>query len=181
MADSLIGDAMGVAFDLLMKAVLDVAMRIASFSALGAPDFVVGYDVQLRELKAMLLKDGVPIVVLSTPGGSGKTTLAKLLCNDDEIKVSHQKQHVGALLKSSEELSQTYEKTRQQGYKGYRSRSPCSGQGPTKPNACRSLDEGLMPKSSCSRPTEIRKEEAEILKDEEATTSVDLTNIFVKD
>ncbi|CAI9771606.1 unnamed protein product [Fraxinus pennsylvanica] len=52
----------------------------------GVPDFVVGLDVQLQELKAMLLKDGVPIVVLSAPGGCGKTTLSKLLCNDDEIK-----------------------------------------------------------------------------------------------
>ncbi|CAI9775600.1 unnamed protein product [Fraxinus pennsylvanica] len=52
----------------------------------GVTGFVVGLDVQLQELKAMLLKDGVPIVVLSAPGGCGKTTLAKLLCNDDEIK-----------------------------------------------------------------------------------------------
>ncbi|XP_022865570.1 probable disease resistance protein At5g66900 [Olea europaea var. sylvestris] len=52
----------------------------------GVPDFVVGLDAQLQELKGMLLKDGVPIVVLSAPGGCGKTTLAKLLCNDDEIK-----------------------------------------------------------------------------------------------
>ncbi|KAL2489744.1 putative disease resistance protein [Forsythia ovata] len=52
----------------------------------GVPDFVVGLDTQLQELKAMLLKDGVPLLVLSAPGGCGKTTLAKLLCNDDEIK-----------------------------------------------------------------------------------------------
>ncbi|CAA3018058.1 probable disease resistance At5g66900 [Olea europaea subsp. europaea] len=52
----------------------------------GVPDFVVGLDAQLQELKGMLLKDGVPIVVLSAPGGCGKTTMAKLLCNDDEIK-----------------------------------------------------------------------------------------------
>lgn len=50
------------------------------------PDFVVGLDVQLQELKSMLLRDGVQIVVLSAPGGCGKTTLAKLLCNDDGIK-----------------------------------------------------------------------------------------------
>ncbi|CAI9775604.1 unnamed protein product [Fraxinus pennsylvanica] len=52
----------------------------------GVPDFVVGLDVQLQELKEMLLKDGVPIVVLSGPDGCGKTALAKLLCNDDIIK-----------------------------------------------------------------------------------------------
>ncbi|CAA2963287.1 probable disease resistance At5g66900 [Olea europaea subsp. europaea] len=52
----------------------------------GVPDFVVGLDVQLQELKAMLLRDVGQIVVLSAPEGYGKTTLAKLLCNDDEIK-----------------------------------------------------------------------------------------------
>ncbi|CAA2974893.1 probable disease resistance At5g66900 [Olea europaea subsp. europaea] len=52
------------------------------------PDFVVGLDVLLQEMKAMLLKDEVPIVVLSAPDGYGKTTLAKLLCNDDEIRDS---------------------------------------------------------------------------------------------
>ncbi|CAA3001257.1 Probable disease resistance protein At5g66900 [Olea europaea subsp. europaea] len=30
----------------------------------GVPDFVVGLDAQLQELKGMLLKDGVPILVL---------------------------------------------------------------------------------------------------------------------
>ncbi|CAA2963284.1 probable disease resistance At5g66900 [Olea europaea subsp. europaea] len=46
----------------------------------GVPEvraFVVGLDAQLQELKGMLLKDGVPIVVLSAPGGCGKTTLGQ--------------------------------------------------------------------------------------------------------
>uniref|UniRef100_A0A5B7C9B9 RPW8 domain-containing protein n=1 Tax=Davidia involucrata TaxID=16924 RepID=A0A5B7C9B9_DAVIN len=52
----------------------------------GVSDLIVGLDVPLKELKLQLLKDGVSVVVLSAPGGCGKTTLAKLLCHDNEIK-----------------------------------------------------------------------------------------------
>lgn len=52
----------------------------------GLLDFVVGLDGPLRDLKAMLLKDAKPMVVLSAPGGCGKTTLAKMLCRDPEIE-----------------------------------------------------------------------------------------------
>ncbi|CAK9185435.1 unnamed protein product [Ilex paraguariensis] len=52
----------------------------------GVPHFIVGLDVPLQELKVMLLKDEVSVVVLSAPGGCGKTTLAKMLGRDDEIK-----------------------------------------------------------------------------------------------
>ncbi|CAK9166436.1 unnamed protein product [Ilex paraguariensis] len=50
------------------------------------PAFIVGFDVPLQELKMMLRKDGVSVLVLSAPGGCGKTTLAKMLCRDNEIK-----------------------------------------------------------------------------------------------
>ncbi|KAK9067098.1 hypothetical protein SSX86_014423 [Deinandra increscens subsp. villosa] len=52
----------------------------------GLPDFIVGLDVHLRELKRMLLKDANQVLIVSAPGGCGKTTLAKMLCHDDEIK-----------------------------------------------------------------------------------------------
>lgn len=50
-------------------------------------DAVVGLDVPLLELKKMLLKamDDEPVVVISAPGGCGKTTLAKMVCHDQEI------------------------------------------------------------------------------------------------
>ncbi|XP_027153277.1 probable disease resistance protein At5g66900 [Coffea eugenioides] len=52
----------------------------------GFPEFVVGLDAPLEELKLMLLKDGVSVLVLSAPGGCGKTTLAKMLCHDPQIR-----------------------------------------------------------------------------------------------
>ncbi|XP_052205140.1 probable disease resistance protein At5g66900 [Diospyros lotus] len=52
----------------------------------GARGFVFGFKEPLQVLKARLLKDEEQLVVLSGPGGCGKTTLAKLLCQDDEIK-----------------------------------------------------------------------------------------------
>ncbi|KAM7510333.1 hypothetical protein LguiB_009208 [Lonicera macranthoides] len=52
----------------------------------GLPDFIVGLDEPLKALKGMVLQNGVSVVVLSAPGGSGKTTLSKMLCKDKEIK-----------------------------------------------------------------------------------------------
>ncbi|KAM7507044.1 hypothetical protein LguiA_017497 [Lonicera macranthoides] len=54
----------------------------------GLPDFIVGLDEPLKELKGMVLQNGVSVVVLSAPGGSGKTTLSKMLCKDKEIQDS---------------------------------------------------------------------------------------------
>ncbi|KAI3452061.1 hypothetical protein Pfo_008726 [Paulownia fortunei] len=55
-------------------------------NAPGAPGFVVGMEQPLQELREMLLEDGENVVVLSAPGGCGKTTLAKKICHDEEIK-----------------------------------------------------------------------------------------------
>ncbi|XP_071710777.1 probable disease resistance protein At5g66910 [Rutidosis leptorrhynchoides] len=52
----------------------------------GLPDFVIGLDLHLQEVKRVLLKDDNQVVTVSAPGGCGKTTLAKMLCHDDEIK-----------------------------------------------------------------------------------------------
>ena len=46
----------------------------------------LGLQVEIEELKMELFKDGVSIVVLSAPPGCGKTTLARLLCHDEEVQ-----------------------------------------------------------------------------------------------
>ncbi|XP_057975730.1 probable disease resistance protein At5g66900 isoform X1 [Malania oleifera] len=50
------------------------------------PAFTVGLDVPREELKLKLLKEDMQIIVLSAPGGCGKTTLAKMLCGDKDVK-----------------------------------------------------------------------------------------------
>nr|GLL26486.1 probable disease resistance protein At5g66900 [Ipomoea trifida] len=56
-------------------------------------DVVVGLDVPLQELKKMVLKveddEREPVLVISAPGGCGKTTLAKMLCHDLEITAKY--------------------------------------------------------------------------------------------
>ncbi|KAK2372728.1 putative disease resistance protein [Trifolium repens] len=54
----------------------------------GAPDEpqCIGMDVPLTKLKLKMMKDGVSVLVLTGLGGSGKTTLAKKLCWDPQIK-----------------------------------------------------------------------------------------------
>ncbi|XP_059623788.1 probable disease resistance protein At5g66900 [Cornus florida] len=67
--------------------------RVCGPSACGAPapEFTVGLDVPLHELRTMVLRkdlkeEDAKVVVLSGPGGCGKTTLASMLCQDAEIK-----------------------------------------------------------------------------------------------
>ncbi|KVI08617.1 Disease resistance protein [Cynara cardunculus var. scolymus] len=52
----------------------------------GIPQLIVGLDLHLEELKHRLLKDETQLLVVSGPGGCGKTTLVKMLCNDNGIK-----------------------------------------------------------------------------------------------
>lgn len=65
---------------------------LSKFAGLGCceipepPGRVVGFDAHLKELKLKLLNDGVSVIVVSAPGGSGKTTLVKQLCRDEQVK-----------------------------------------------------------------------------------------------
>ncbi|CAL5369541.1 unnamed protein product [Camellia sinensis] len=52
----------------------------------GVPNFVVGFEDPLQELKTMVLEGGEQVVAISALGGCGKSTLAKMLCRDKEIK-----------------------------------------------------------------------------------------------
>ncbi|CAL5367051.1 unnamed protein product [Camellia sinensis] len=52
----------------------------------GVPNFVVGFEEPLQELKTMVLEGGEQVVAISALGGCGKSTLAKMLCRDKEIK-----------------------------------------------------------------------------------------------
>ncbi|KAL3722209.1 hypothetical protein ACJRO7_034560 [Eucalyptus globulus] len=53
-----------------------------------APDFIVGSEVEasLRKLKGRLLEEGVSVIVVTAPGGCGKTTLVAKLCHDLDIE-----------------------------------------------------------------------------------------------
>ncbi|XVF59487.1 hypothetical protein PTKIN_Ptkin07bG0279800 [Pterospermum kingtungense] len=50
------------------------------------PGKVLGFDEPLKELKLKLFEDGVSVIVVSGPRGSGKTTLVKELCRDEQVK-----------------------------------------------------------------------------------------------
>ncbi|KAI7729324.1 hypothetical protein M8C21_018544 [Ambrosia artemisiifolia] len=50
------------------------------------PEHIVGFNLHLEELKRRLLNYDTQVLVVSGPGGCGKTTLAKMLCHDNEIK-----------------------------------------------------------------------------------------------
>ncbi|CAJ1942723.1 unnamed protein product [Sphenostylis stenocarpa] len=50
------------------------------------PDFTVGLDIPLKELKMEVLKDCVSVIGLTGLGGMGKTTLATKLCWDEQVK-----------------------------------------------------------------------------------------------
>ncbi|KAK3222790.1 hypothetical protein Dsin_009815 [Dipteronia sinensis] len=64
--------------------------RVEIDGPLSVPDFPAstpGLDVPMKELRTELLKDdGMQMIVVSAPGGAGKTTLIKKLCADDKVK-----------------------------------------------------------------------------------------------
>ncbi|KAI3704367.1 hypothetical protein L1987_74585 [Smallanthus sonchifolius] len=57
-----------------------------SYRVPGLPEHIVGFNRHLEELKCRLLNYDTQVLI-SGPVGCGKTTLAKLLCHDNEIKV----------------------------------------------------------------------------------------------
>ncbi|XP_004296566.1 PREDICTED: probable disease resistance protein At5g66900 [Fragaria vesca subsp. vesca] len=50
------------------------------------PSLIVGLDIPLKELKMEFFKDEVSLLVLTAPGGCGKTTLATKFCQDQDVK-----------------------------------------------------------------------------------------------
>ncbi|KAM0039708.1 putative powdery mildew resistance protein, RPW8 [Helianthus debilis subsp. tardiflorus] len=76
--------------DLGGEVVSSVTKRAGGFSnscnVPGIPDVIVGLDSHFKEVKRMLLKDDIQVLTVSAPGGCGKTTLAKMLCHDNDIK-----------------------------------------------------------------------------------------------
>ncbi|PRQ47860.1 putative powdery mildew resistance protein, RPW8 [Rosa chinensis] len=50
------------------------------------PTLTVGLDGPLNELKMKLFNNGVSMVVLTAPGGCGKTTLATKFCQDEQVQ-----------------------------------------------------------------------------------------------
>ncbi|XP_076896631.1 putative disease resistance protein At5g66900 [Bidens hawaiensis] len=69
-----------------LKALLAQDRSFDPCRAAGLLDFTVGLDQHLVNLKRKLLEDETRVLVVAAPGGFGKTTLAKKLCHDDEIK-----------------------------------------------------------------------------------------------
>nr|POE89724.1 putative disease resistance protein [Quercus suber] len=58
----------------------------ASCAVPGLRDLTVGLEMPIMELKTLLLKEEVQLLLLTAPGGCGKTTLVQKLCQDDQIK-----------------------------------------------------------------------------------------------
>ncbi|KAJ4964390.1 hypothetical protein NE237_024329 [Protea cynaroides] len=50
------------------------------------PNCVVGLDVPLRELKIKLFKENVTVLGVCAPGGCGKSTLAAMLCRNEQVQ-----------------------------------------------------------------------------------------------
>ncbi|XP_062018524.1 probable disease resistance protein At5g66900 [Rosa rugosa] len=72
---------------ILNKAATSSSISITALQPPKLPQHIVGLDTPLMELKKMLLTDhGVSMLVLTAPGGCGKTTLATMFCEDEQVK-----------------------------------------------------------------------------------------------
>ena len=65
------------------RGVSDEYDNLGSCNAPGPPEFMMGLDVPLKELKRRLCEDGKSRIVIRAPRGCGKTTLAEGLCPDN--------------------------------------------------------------------------------------------------
>ncbi|RVX23780.1 hypothetical protein VitviT2T_010607 [Vitis vinifera] len=61
-------------------------LKLGPCQAPDPPPLTVGLDIPLQELKMRLFRDDASVIVVSAPGGCGKTTLAKMLCHDHQVK-----------------------------------------------------------------------------------------------
>ena len=69
-----------------MDSICSMETPKVSFAVHEPPDFTVGFDMPMKELKMLLLKEEVTLLLLTAPGGCGKTTLVQMLCQDEIIK-----------------------------------------------------------------------------------------------
>ena len=69
-----------------MDSIRSVETPKVSFAVREPPDFTVGFDMPMKELKTLLLKEEVTLLLLTAPGGCGKTTMVQMLCQDEKIK-----------------------------------------------------------------------------------------------
>ena len=65
---------------------LEIGKRASQSSIPEFPYFRVGLKVLVYELKKRLLRNDAPLIEVIGMGGSGKTTVALALCNDNEVK-----------------------------------------------------------------------------------------------
>ena len=80
----------------MLQTVINIQETMGSFRHVEAPgvscavskplDFTVGLDMPLKELKTLLLKEEVQLLLLTAPEGCGKTTLVEMLCQDKQIQ-----------------------------------------------------------------------------------------------
>ncbi|KAL6220457.1 hypothetical protein ACLB2K_008213 [Fragaria x ananassa] len=73
--------------DVNFGAQINSSKRIEGWCAIPEPPpLVVGLEGPLKELKMKLFSDEISILVLTAPGGCGKTTLATKFCQDEEVR-----------------------------------------------------------------------------------------------
>ncbi|XP_042520589.1 putative disease resistance protein At5g47280 isoform X2 [Macadamia integrifolia] len=65
---------------------LQQALNVGLFAIPELPDSVVGFGIPLKELKIELFKENVTVLGLCAPGGCGKSTLAAMLCQDEQVR-----------------------------------------------------------------------------------------------
>lgn len=71
----------------LKSGTVEVSGQIGFLGSGGKPpDFMVGLDEPLREVKKLLFENDASVIVVWAPGGCGKTTLVQKLCQEPDVK-----------------------------------------------------------------------------------------------